>query len=425
MSESAQSFALRAPIETLRLKRGTFFYLLCLASISTGYYVFWWIWKLKAYVIGWVFCLVLAVGMLLADHVRASRVLRDMLPVLIWFSYLLASALWSPDRGTTLYFWGADLVNLVAFLVAYTWALTASDWDLSGFFELQAIMILPVMLWFLLTIGQLYDPTLGAVRTGFATSCLTSLPFLIWRVRKRVTVRAAVILLLALLILLIGDSRSAILIMPVLLVGAFLFVGDGRISRAHSLAALLGLMVIFLIVAAVVPDLRDAITHSVSRLTTAGPAGTSFSISSSLYQEAALPAEARVDIARRLQLFVSLQSFLSHPIFGAGFQSTLAIMRKQVGWEVSAHGLPSTLLGETGLVGTAIFVWMIARFFVRVNYARSLTRSASRSGFYSTCKLTMLGMLLLGMFHQIDQVPSLFVLLAWGYAGPLPQSASG
>jgi len=60
---------------------------------------------------------------------------------------------------------------------------------------------------------------------------------------------------------------------------------------------------------------------------------------------------------------------------------------------------------------------MIARFFKRINSATF--RSMNERSFYSTCKLTMLGMLLLGLFHQVDQSQALFVLLAWGYALPM------
>lgn len=411
-----------APYETWRLERGTFFYVLCLVSISTGYYSYWLLWKLKAYLLGWVICLVLFFAMVVADHLRPRRIGRDVLPVLVWFGYLLASSLWSPSPATTLYFWGIDLMNLVAFLVSYAWVLSTSEWALSAYFEVQTLMILPIMLWFLVSVGQLYDTSFGAVRTGFATSCLVALPFLVWRLRLRPNIRTLSLLLFALVILVSGDSRSALLIAPVLLIGAFVFIGESGISRIRSITVLLALVIGFAMVAMLVPDLREAILHSAGRLTSGGPAGTSLSISSALYDEVALPAEARVDIERRLQLFIALQSFLAHPIIGGGFQSTLVTIHDQFGWEVSAHGLPSTLLGETGLLGTGIFGFMIWRFFRRMNQSRPLVATPERKGFIGTCKLTMLGILLLGLFHQVDQIPVTYVLLAFGYArGSPPQ----
>jgi hypothetical protein len=176
----------------------------------------------------------------------------------------------------------------------------------------------------------------------------------------------------------------------------------------------------FLVAFAVVPVFREALTHSFARFSGEGEAGTSFSISSAVLDEMSKAPEDRVDIARRLQLFIALQSFVAHPLLGGGYQSTAAIIMSRFGWEVGAHGLPATLLGEMGLAGTAIFVWMIARFYRRINYARARTRDLRRRGFLSTCKLTMLGVLLLGLFHQIHEMPATFVLLAWGYAGPRP-----
>jgi hypothetical protein len=80
------------------------------------------------------------------------------------------------------------------------------------------------------------------------------------------------------------------------------------------------------------------------------------------------------------------------------------------------------LLGETGLVGTMIFMWMIIRFFRRVNAQSRVASADEKDGFLATCRLTMVGILLLGLFHQVDQSQLLFVLLAWGYSGDTRQA---
>src|SRR4029077_4705807 len=90
--------------ETIRVSRGTLFYVLCLLTITSGYYLYWGLWKLKAYFIAWGICLVVAIAMLLANHLSARRIVRDMLPVIVWHAYLLASALWSPDSRATVFY---------------------------------------------------------------------------------------------------------------------------------------------------------------------------------------------------------------------------------------------------------------------------------------------------------------------------------
>ena len=115
-----------------RISRGTLFYALCLTSIGTGYYLYWWLWKLKAYFIGWGLCLVIAAGMIAFSRLRADRLGRDILPVAVWFAYLLASALWSPSPSTTVYFVSVGLVNVVAFIVSYCWTRSTSRWALSA-----------------------------------------------------------------------------------------------------------------------------------------------------------------------------------------------------------------------------------------------------------------------------------------------------
>jgi hypothetical protein len=81
---------------------------------------------------------------------------------------------------------------------------------------------------------------------------------------------------------------------------------------------------------------------------------------------------------------------------------------------LSAHGLPSTLLGETGVVGTLIFFWLIVGFFRRL-----APRDASRyeRQFCALAALAMVVMLLFGLFHQLHQTPAFYTLLAFGYAG--------
>jgi O-antigen ligase len=402
-------------VEAASFKRGTLFYILCLSTITTGYYLYWWLWKLKAYFIGWIACLVIVVCLVFANQLSARRVVRDMLPVLVWYGYLLISALWSPSPSLTLSLGGAALINVVVFLVSYAWARSTSPWALSAFFEFQALLILPIVIFYLATIGKLYDESLGAVRTGFAATCLTSLPFLIWRVRNRPGLGKLAILLAGLAFILSGDSRSGLLILPVLVIGSLVFVQYPAERRGRSIGIALLVMVLMCIVAVSIPAFRNGVSESVARF---APSETSLSVTSSVLDEMRGPSTARIDIERRLQLFIALRSFLGHPILGGGYQSTYAIIREQFGWEVSAHGLPSTLLGETGLLGTALFIWMIGRFFKRIRVLKISGAAERAPGFYSTCKLTMLGMLLLGMFHQVDQSQALFVLLAWGYALP-------
>ena len=58
---------------------------------------------------------------------------------------------------------------------------------------------------------------------------------------------------------------------------------------------------------------------------------------------------------------------------------------------------------------------MIVKFFRAIRRASKATHDAIQLEFLATCKLAMLGTLLLGLFHQVDQTPPLYILLAWGY----------
>jgi hypothetical protein len=125
--------------------------------------------------------------------------------------------------------------------------------------------------------------------------------------------------------------------------------------------------------------------------------------------------EVPADVVRLVSNAVALQSFKAHPIQGGGYYSTLAITTGEH-LAVGAHGLPAVLFGETGLVGAAIFLWLLVRFFRGSALARKRAVTASEQGFWQTAQLAMLGMLLFGLFHQVEQMSQFFVLLSWGYA---------
>src|SRR5438046_1877572 len=113
--------------ESWRIRRGTALYLFCLLTISTGYYLYWWLWKLKAYFIAWLVCLLVVVTMWIGGRLRLDRIGRDLLPILVWYGYLFASAAWSPSPSTTLYYTAIALVNVVAFIVSYAWVRGTSE----------------------------------------------------------------------------------------------------------------------------------------------------------------------------------------------------------------------------------------------------------------------------------------------------------
>lgn len=413
MATSAIAVPAFIPLRARSISRGTFFYSFCLGSITLGYYLYWLTGKLKFFYAGWAASLLLLGLMAAKADLNLSGLSRGFAPVAAWFVYLAVSATWAPAPKTSLFLLAVALINPVAFIISYGWARATSLWMLSFFFELQVLLIVPLAIWYLWTTGRPYDASFGAARSEFALRCVVSIPFLVWRARSRPTARTIGVLLATLLLILSLDSRSALVVTPMVLFGSLMSIkgsiGRFAVSRTSLILSVIGLLALCL----ALPPVREKASRSLSRF---GPAETSFSVTSNLYSEVDQPGDARVDIERRLQLFVAFESFISNPMFGGGYQSTYEIIQQRFGWEVSAHGLPSTLAGESGLVGTVVFSFVIVSFFRRIRPRLRTAESEIERGFFKACIWTMVALLLFGLFHQVDQEQSIFVLLAWGFA---------
>jgi hypothetical protein len=223
----------------------------------------------------------------------------------------------------------------------------------------------------------------------------------------------AVLPALAVLIILVLGSRAALALAAPVLVASFYSVSEGRLRfiRATARFGVLGLLVALVIWS--VPGLRHGAQAALSRF---GPENLSFAITPG-GAAGVLTDEIQADLDRRLQAAVALGSFLNRPLTGGGYMSTLSITTAVFGRVgLSAHGLPFTLLGETGLIGTAIFLWFLLGCYRSVRRRLASPLPGTDASFHRILLVTLGAMLFFGAFHQIHQVPSFFVLLGWGYA---------
>ena len=155
----------------------------------------------------------------------------------------------------------------------------------------------------------------------------------------------------------------------------------------------------------------DLMIQSVERLSE----GTNFSF---LEAEADLgiPIDQRVDIERRLMWLTAYRSFMDQPWMGIGYMNIVDIFEDAYGWPVTSHGLITTLLAETGVIGFLLFVPILYAFFARISRAIRLRVGSDDVRFYKACRDSMIGVLFVGLFHQVQQSQLLFILLGWGYA---------
>jgi hypothetical protein len=396
-------------------------YALTLGSIALGYYGYWALWKLKIYYFGWTVAFLIALVFACSARRYRQGLLKSFWPIVVWGGYLTLSTFWSPDPNTSRYFLTAGVILPMAFLIGHVWSRTLTQWRRSTAFIILPALQLPIVVWTLFTMGKLFDESLGAVRSGIAGGALILIPFLVWRARSRRSRGDYFWIVLAMLVLAGTGSRSAPVIGIVVLLGTLTFVQPPRGLRARAFTRAALLISFLAALATFLPLVRSGAVDAGARLSTQTDYGWR-SWTNRYYflsDVGGLPA----DLERRAQMLVSVESFLAHPIRGNGYYSTYVITDEMFGSPVGAHGLVSLLLGETGLIGLGIFSWLVWKFFRRTKQALQKAASQQERGFWATCRWTMVAMLLYGLFQQIDQSPSLFVLLAWGY-GAVPDRES-
>jgi hypothetical protein len=393
-----------------RVNASQFHYRACLALLFVGYCASFFLHKYKLYYFGWAACLLITITMVLTGKLRLRLTPRHIGALAVFYAYLALTALWSYSPSETLYYVVADLLQPVAFVMGIVWAQNNPPRRLSEYSAMFVSAHVLIAVTLMVASGGFFFDQYGSIRSALGLALVTGLPMLIWRATLQRTVLRAALPALAVLIILVLGSRAALVLAGPVLVASFYSVSEGRLRflRATARFGVLGLLGVLVIWS--VPGLRHGAEAALSRF---GPQELSFAITPA----GVAAGDIQADFDRRLQAAVALSSFLSRPLTGGGYMSTLSITTAAYGRVgLSAHGLPFTLLGETGLIGTAIFLWFLLGCYRSVRRRLASSLAGTDASFYRILLVTLGAMLLFGAFHQIHQVPSFFVLLGWGYA---------
>jgi hypothetical protein len=396
-----------------RVNASQFHYRACLALLFVGYCASFFLHKYKLYYFGWAACLLITTTMVLTGKLRLRLTPRHIGALAVFYAYLALTALWSYSPSETVYYVVADLLQPVAFVMGIVWAQNNPPRRLSEYIPMFVSAHILIAIVLMVASGGFFFDQYGSIRSALGLALVTGLPMLIWRAKLQRTVVRAVLPALAVLIILVLGSRAALALAAPVLVASFYSVSEGRLRfiRATARFGVLGLLGALVIWS--VPGLRHGAEAALSRF---GPDNLSFAITPG-GTTGLLTDEIQADLDRRLQAAVALGSFLNRPLTGGGYMSTLSITTAAYGRVgLSAHGLPFTLLGETGLIGTAIFLWFLLGCYRSVRRRLASPLPGTDASFHRILLVTLGAMLLFGVFHQIHQVPSFFVLLGWGYA---------
>lgn len=372
-----------------------------MAAGTLGYYFIW----SYAIILG-AYALIVAVCLISSVQSRLS--LTYALPVLVPFAYWWTSLLWSPLREE-----GTQQLLFDSLFVMFSFLPLIMKRKFND--KLPIYLIFTAAVCYLLcalvaqaTTGDFIDITRGSVRSLFGNYFLMGMPCATYLTfRKRSIVAGAILAGMIFVGLQIGSRTFLLFCAPLL------FLSLSAIFR-HSM-----FWSRFILPLGVISAVAGGIFFAVVPLTQSSTIRfqereLSLDLSDTLFQEAARPVADSIDVERRLTTLVGLQSFEADPIFGAGFMSTPYFVGQYSRFETTAHGLPLFLLGETGLVGTTLFVGVL--LLVLLGYARyrRLPRTLEAADIFLIELCTFVATFINGLFHQMYNDPVLWLFMGIG-----------
>ena len=318
----------------------------------------------------------------------------ELLPALLLYLWWWVTVSWSPNPDATFYLALTGVYAVFALLAA------PLEGRFGNAFALRVIALCSLGFGICALVsyvgsGALIDDEKGSVRSLFAAFFIAGLPACTYFAMRHASPLAAGIGLFTAIIGFQLGSRTFILLSLPAILGTVMIVGRNwpllRMAR-FPLGLLAGIALL-----AVIGEAAGFSTDSVFQLI---GRGTSFQIDQAVFAEVHNSAAAADDLERRLLVVVGLDSFQRNPLFGAGFLSTPFYVGNYYYESLTAHGLPLFLLGETGLVGTAIFLWLV--WWVCKGYLRRARQlSQDNATVLYVELLTFLVITANGLFHQV------------------------
>jgi O-antigen ligase len=253
--------------------------------------------------------------------------------------------------------------------------------------------------------GSVVNDDLGSIRTFLGVCFPACIHLLLWRFAVRRRWFDALAVAVAMISVFLIKSRTAIVTTPISLVLMAVLLG-----RHYKPKANLGLLFCIALVAAVVSCVGFTIVSGahLDVLDRFNAYNFNLDIRDVGFED--------VDAERRIVNYAAERMFADHRLVGAGYMTTPAFVGDLYGRQIAAHGWLGTLLGELGIIGATLFSFAILRFFSGLRRAIRNAQTLKEVTFLQASAVTLLSLLIAGLFQQVHQLPMFFTILAWGYA---------
>jgi hypothetical protein len=346
----------------------------------------------KTWYIATAIAVLALVVLIIRRRVRIDGLVPAVAPVLLYFAWLLASALWARYPEYVLHWVAIDAIQILVFVLFYI-AGRNTRTDTIGIALISILIPSVIVATIMAALDDGLEPTVVRLAPYGLTLLPMLMPFLVLREgasAKPWLMRFAMAVAFALLI--VGRSRAYLIVAMVLLVlSTFVYANSRALLRYVAISTV---TVATLLVA--VPT-RPAVVALVVRFIHADASWGGVTVPEQLTD------------GTRLTLASTAQTLLPRAIpIGIGYMNMLGYAHDTKGRSLPLHSAYVSFFLEGGLPCVAIVLFLAWRFARSVRMAM---RGPHRE-YAQALAIAGAGVLLAGIYHQVHQSPVLFLLLA-------------
>jgi hypothetical protein len=353
-------------------------------------------WKYKTWYIGTALAVIITSLVAVIGAVRVRGLLRDLWPLFLYFAYLIAASRQAEYADDARYWSIADSIGFAVACVFWVAARNNEPATMRAGFIYVSIIAVPIAI---LAYRAFPDSTrMGGYSLTFYP---IAIPFLwaeiIGGKRRRMALLA---LTCVLAILFVSRSRTPLAAGLLVLGLCFLFIGRSfaqRLKLGLTLAMIISSLVVALMSFSVT---RIAVLTFVARVTHEDV----------VTDEVFIPGEPHDPTRERLDSLVAAGIRDVQP-FGYGYNTTGFLFERSFGYFTPLHNIYQVWVFEGGVLCALIMSIVLIRHVAALRRARARAPDHEHEILARCLTFATLGMLLIGIFHQMHQGPLFYAVL--------------
>jgi O-antigen ligase len=343
--------------------------------------------------------------------INVTWLLKKSIGVFVLFAMFYLSCLWSINPDGTVIRCLEISIFLLVFVNSLVWMRYVSYKKVRDLFVFLPFVIAAINVILLTIYGDIrpvnsaMHEEIGSYSNHSAAIMTAILPYIVYMLKftpkKKILVGLSLVLNVS--AILISQSRAAYLVMIISLILMGVLYNKGVKHTSIALGRyLLLLMGIMFITYCTTPDL---LMESINRIA-----------STKLYLTGELVRGETVDYERLLMYREGLNAIRENPFWGIGFGSLKEYMEEKHGYGKISHNILITIWAGSGILAVLIFFRLVYKVLQNLftAYKTEKRSNPEKSYYYLASAISMVAMLIHGMFRSQLALPFFYFPLAMG-----------